>query len=84
MNKKSYKLGLFEAVKLEVEDDGNYHYYIQIQNDWILLVCDKEEKAVRFQKRQNDNSFVSIPDDMIEKNAKKDISDDGYRWEGNK
>ena len=75
--------GLFETFILEYGEKGKYDYYFNTNGERFMLVCNVNEKSMKWRKRQNDNKFVdSDVENQIKKNVIKEISEDGSRWEG--
>ena len=71
MNRRNYHFGLFGKNVL-ICDQTECYYYIHVDNEDIMLICNEEEKMMKLLiKRENDGDYVNSNDDQIEKNVKK-------------
>ena len=78
-----YKMGLFGGISLHDYGNGVLCYKIRLDNDEMMLECNRDENTMRMLKRRNNESeFEEINQNEIEKDVKKMMSDDGSRWEG--
>ena len=79
MERKIYFLGLFETVKLIIEDNDDFEYEDKVAN-YKLVVKDKAMKVYR--KGTNLDDYKEVNDILIDQYVIKQLSVDGSRWEG--
>ena len=74
-----YFLGLFENVRLFIENDGSFCYEEVLEKRKVVV----KDKVMKLYKRdENGEDHVEISEKIIKKKIVKQLSDDGSRWEG--
>ena len=83
MERKMYFLGLSGNCKLSVEENRLFYYDDRGKNEKVLLECNKSDKSMKIcTKKENDDEYVGIDENEVEKGAIKMLKEDGTRWEG--
>ena len=82
MERKEYFLGLYGDCRLVCEREDIFYYYTKENQKKIRVIGKKGENSMTLSRNTKDGGFTKVGKKEIFKNVKRNISEDGSRWEG--
>ena len=65
MERKIYLAGLFGKNELDCEENSRFYYYINGEDESILLDGDKSERTMKLLKRRNEEERIQFEDEIF-------------------